>query len=145
MEFRLAKLRDATDLYLLEKEVFTSPWTLEQFERELKDNEFAKTYVIYEGETLVGYINYWIIFDQATINKVCIRESYRKQGLAQKLIDSCLLDLKENECMVVTLEVRVSNDNAIKLYEKNGFETVLRKECYYSDGEDAFYMVKGVN
>ena len=61
MEFRLAKLRDATDLYLLEKEVFTSPWTFEQFERELKENEFAKTYVIYEGETLVLFIIWYNI------------------------------------------------------------------------------------
>ena len=145
MEFRKATGRDATDLYLLEKKVFTSPWTLEQFERELKENEFARTYAIYDEDKLVGYINYWIIFDQATINKVCIEETYRRKGLAQKLIDSCFKDLKENDCIVVTLEVRVSNENAIKLYEKNGFETVLRKECYYSDGEDAFYMVKGVN
>ena len=53
-------------------------------------------------------------------------------------------DIKKSECMVCTLEVRISNDKAISFYIKNGFEKVLVKKAYYSDGEDAFYMVKGV-
>ena len=89
-------------------------------------------------------IDYWIIFDQATINKICIKDEYRRRGLAQKLLDICFKEVRENECMVITLEVRTSNEKAIKLYQKNGFDIVLTKPQYYSDGEDAYYMVKGV-
>ena len=144
MEFRLAEVKDIDNLYQLENSTFVSPWTYSQFEYEIKENSFAKLLIIEENEELIGYIDYWIIFDQATINKICIKEKYRRQGLAQKLLDMCFEDIKENECMVITLEVRKSNEKAIKLYQKNGFDIVLTKPQYYSDGEDAYYMVKGV-
>ena len=145
MEFRRAKEKDIENIYSLEKRTFHCPWTLEQFKYEIDDNEFSNTLVIYQDNKLVGYINYWIIFDQATINKICVDQDYRKQGLGQMLINYCFDDVKKQECMVITLEVRVSNQQAIQLYEKNGFKKVLTKENYYTDGEDAFYMVKGVN
>ena len=144
MEFRLAEVKDIDNLYQLENSTFVSPWTYSQFEYEIKENSFAKLLIIEENEELIGYIDYWIIFDQATINKICIKEKYRRQGLAQKLLDMCFEDIKQNECMVITLEVRKSNEKAIKLYQKNGFDIVLTKPQYYSDGEDAYYMVKGV-
>ena len=51
--------------------------------------------------------------------------------------------MKENEVFANTLEVGVSNIRAQRLYEKLGFKNTLLKKSYYSDGEDAFYMVKG--
>ena len=53
-------------------------------------------------------------------------------------------DLKENEVLFSTLEVRTSNENAIKLYKKFGYEKITIKEKYYKDGEDAIYMVRGI-
>ena len=49
-----------------------------------------------------------------------------------------------HECFSITLEVRVSNEPAINLYKKRGFSTVCVKKGYYKDGEDAYYMMKGV-
>lgn len=144
MEFRFAEIKDIDSLFELEKKTFISPWTYSQFEYEIKDNSFSKLLLIINEDELIGYIDYWIIFDQATINKICIKDEYRRRGLAQKLLDLCFKEVKENECMVITLEVRTSNEKAIKLYQKNGFDIVLTKPQYYSDGEDAYYMVKGV-
>ncbi len=144
MEFRFAEVKDIDSLFELEKKTFISPWTYSQFEYEIKDNSFSKLLLIINEDELIGYIDYWIIFDQATINKICIKDEYRRRGLAQKLLDICFKEVKENECMVITLEVRTSNEKAIKLYQKNGFDIVLTKPQYYSDGEDAYYMVKGV-
>ncbi|MBE6132521.1 MAG: ribosomal-protein-alanine N-acetyltransferase [Erysipelotrichaceae bacterium] len=144
MEFRFAEVKDIDSLFELEKKTFISPWTYSQFEYEIKDNSFSKLLLIVNEDELIGYIDYWIIFDQATINKICIKDEYRRRGLAQKLLDICFKEVKENECMVITLEVRTSNEKAIKLYQKNGFDIVLTKPQYYSDGEDAYYMVKGV-
>ena len=145
MIFRVAQEKDIVSLSELENKVFHSPWTFEQFKYEVLENQFAKIIVITDNDALIGYIDYWIIFDQATINKICICNEFRKQGLGQKLLDLAIEDFKKNECLVATLEVRVSNEAAIRLYEKNGFQIVLTKKEYYSDGEDAFYMVKGVS
>ena len=144
MEFRFAEVKDIDSLFELEKKTFISPWTYSQFQYEIKENSFSKLLLIVNEDELIGYIDYWIIFDQATINKICIKDEYRRQGLAQQLLDICFKEVKENECMVITLEVRTSNEKAIKLYQKNGFDIVLTKPQYYSDGEDAYYMVKGV-
>ena len=145
MEFRLASNNDLDLLVDLEKKYFKSPWTKEQYYREINENEFSKNVVLIENNHIVGYINYWIIFDQATINKIFILEEKRKFGYGQKLIDYAIEDIKKNDCINVTLEVRVSNLSAIKLYEKNNFKIILRKKEYYSDKEDAFYMVRGVD
>ena len=51
--------------------------------------------------------------------------------------------MKKNEVFSITLEVRVSNISAQKLYESLGFKKILIKNNYYSDGEDAFFMMKG--
>ena len=144
MEFRLAKKEDINSLYELEFNTFKAPWNLNHFTYEVNENEFSRTLVVYQDDVLIGYINYWIIFDQATINKVCVKEEFRRRGIAQKLFDMAFEDIKKSECMVCTLEVRISNEKAISFYIKNGFEKVLVKKTYYSDGEDAFYMVKGV-
>ena len=53
-------------------------------------------------------------------------------------------EIESKGCIVTTLEVRVSNTPAINLYKKLGFIVVTTKKQYYSDGEDAYYMVKGV-
>ena len=145
MEFRLANNNDLDLLVDLEKKYFKSPWTKEQYYREINENEFSKNVVLIENNHIVGYINYWIIFDQATINKIFILEEKRKFGYGQKLIDYAIEDIKKNDCIIVTLEVRVSNLSAIKLYEKSNFKIILRKKEYYSDKEDAFYMVRGVD
>ena len=105
MEFRFAEVKDIDSLFELEKKTFISPWTYSQFEYEIKDNSFSKLLLIINEDELIGYIDYWIIFDQATINKICIKDEYRRRGLAQKLLDICFKEVKENECMVITLEV----------------------------------------
>ena len=89
MEFRFAEVKDIDSLFELEKKTFISPWTYSQFEYEIKDNSFSKLLLIVNEDELIGYIDYWIIFDQATINKICIKDEYRRQGLAQQLLDIC--------------------------------------------------------
>ncbi len=143
MEFRNARSEDVNQIAELEKENFISPWTNDQFAYEIEQNEFSKTLLIMDNNILIGYLNYWIIFDQATINKICIKKEYRRQGLACKLISLALEDIIKNKCIIVTLEVRVSNPNAINLYQKNKFKIITKKPNYYSDGEDAFYMIRG--
>lgn len=144
MIIRQANIDDILNIVNLEKENFISPWTEEQYRYEIKENEFSKTLVMYDGDTLVGYLNYWLIFDRGEINKICINDKYRRKGYAKELLDIAFKDFEENECLSVSLEVRVSNIGAQKLYESYGFQVVVIKEAYYSDGEDAKYMIRGV-
>ena len=143
MEKRKATLEDIPFLAEIEKKYFHSPWTKEQFEQEMKENEFSHIFVLIDKNTIIGYIDYWIIFDQAQINKICIEKEYRRQGLAKYLILQAFIEMKKNEVFSITLEVRVSNISAQKLYESLGFKKILIKNNYYSDGEDAFFMMKG--
>ncbi|HDI02275.1 MAG TPA: N-acetyltransferase [Ignisphaera sp.] len=77
------------------------------------------------------------------IVSVAVREKYRRRGLATMMMNATLSVLK-NEYSVdeAYLEVRISNEPAIKLYEKLGFIIVKRIEAYYLDGEDAYVMAK---
>lgn len=143
MKTCFATLKDLERLTKMESENFISPWNEEQFKYELSENEFSKTLLMIDGENLIGYVNYWIIFDHGEINKICIDKDYRRKGYATELLNLAFKDFQENECLSVSLEVRASNTNAINLYEKFGFTKVVTKPHYYSDGEDAYYMIKG--
>ncbi len=77
------------------------------------------------------------------IVSVAVREKYRRRGLATMMMVATLDALKkEYSVEEAYLEVRVSNEPAIKLYQKLGFAIVKRLESYYLDGEDAFVMAK---
>ena len=144
MIYRLANENDIASLYEIEKNYFSSPWTKEQFLYEIKENEFSKIIVAIDEEKIVGFLVYWILFDNAQICNICVVDEYRNKGIASKLFDLAEEDFKKNECFNITLEVRVSNNPAINLYLKRGFRKIGIRRSYYQDGEDAYYMMKGV-
>jgi ribosomal-protein-alanine N-acetyltransferase len=83
---------------------------------------------------------------QCHVVSIAVRESYRRRGIASELITTVMERAKENygatECF---LEVRMSNDAAINLYEKLGFSKVKRNYGYYIDGEDAWVMATPID
>ena len=93
---------------------------------------------------MVGYIDFFITFDSASVARVCVANEYRRNGIAKALIEKMVEVCKKQAEPVenITLEVRESNEAAIELYKKNGFKTITKKKLYYSDGEDAIYMVR---
>lgn len=145
MKIRKANISDLSQIVMLEAKRFAlDPWNEEQWKYEFEGNKFAKIFVLTIDNQIIGYVDFWILFEQATINKVCIDENYSHQGLGDYLLKAVLKDIDKNNCISTTLEVRVSNENAIKLYEKNLFKTVLKKEHYYNDGEDCFFMIRSI-
>ena len=90
---------------------------------------------------VVGFISYSIIYDRAELNYIGVTEEYRRQGIAQRLFDYVLDDLKKNKTQNISLEVSINNDGAINFYLKNGFEIKSIRSNYYTDG-DAYLMVK---
>jgi ribosomal-protein-alanine N-acetyltransferase len=90
---------------------------------------------------IVGFAGCWILADEAHVTEIAVRASYRYQGIGQLLIITLIemgVELKAN---LATLEVRLSNTTAHKLYEKLGFEKVGLRKGYYTDNrEDALIM-----
>ncbi len=77
------------------------------------------------------------------IVSIAVREKYRRKGIATMLMSALIYTLKTMYGVEeVYLEVRVSNEPAIKLYQKLGFVIAKRIEQYYLDGEDAYLMIK---
>ena len=127
----------------LENTCFLAPWGLKELMYELNDNPVSSMWVI-ESSTagVVGFIDYWITFDSATIAQICINPVYRKRGLGISLLKEAFKDCKAQKVRNITLEVREHNIPAIRLYEKFGFKNVLIKEKYYTNGDNAVYMIK---
>lgn len=143
LSFRFASIGDLKEISEIENESFENPFNETQLIYEIKENPFSKYLLALDDDKIVGFINFWITFDSATINQIAVKKEARNSGIGTKLIIESEKILKENSVEFYTLEVRKSNEPAINLYKKCGFCVVSTKNSYYEDGEDALYMVKG--
>ncbi len=90
---------------------------------------------------IVGFAGVWFVFDEAHLVIMGLREADRRKGIGEQLLISVLENALENDSRAVTLEVRESNQTAIELYRKYGFQQVGLRLRYYSDtGEHALIM-----
>ena len=144
MTIRLASSNDIDSIERIENESFSNPFKKADLLYEISENPVSKFYVLESEGRVVGYIDFWITFTSATIDKIAIEKKSRNMGFAGKLLEFSLSILKENDVEFYTLEVRKSNVAAVNLYKKFGFNEVTIKKNYYDDGEDAIYMVKGL-
>jgi ribosomal-protein-alanine N-acetyltransferase len=71
---------------------------------------------------------------------VAVLEEHRKKGLGSAIVEEAIKGVKERRCDELYLEVRCSNNEAVRLYEKLGFFIKQRLKTYYRDGEGAFLM-----
>lgn len=94
-----------------------------------------------EGDDLAGYVGIWLQGDQAHITEIAVREELRGRGIGELLIIGTLRVAYEQGLAEVTLEARVSNFVAQRLYDKYGFnEAGIRKNYYADNREDAVIM-----
>ena len=90
---------------------------------------------------VVGFIGLWFLANEAHIVSVAVRHTYKRQGIGELLVLGSLEVASSSDQRLVTLEVRVSNDNARKLYAKYGFsEMGVRPRYYVDNDEDAIIM-----
>ena len=145
MNIRKAKISDLEAIKEIEDESFINPFTKEDLLYEISQNPVSNFLVLEKDGLVVGFIDYWVTFDSATIDQIAVKKSERNKGFAKILLEKSINDLKElGEVSFFTLEVRTSNEPAINLYKSFGFQKVTIKEKYYDDGEDAIYMIKGL-
>lgn len=114
----------------LEKICFSDPWSERSVASELR-NPLSLWLVAMEGERLAGYIGSQSVETEADMMNVAVHPDFRRQGVAQKLIAQLTNDLKAKGVHCLSLEVRASNEGAIALYDKLGFQTVGCRPNYY--------------
>ena len=106
----------------LEEVTFHIPWTRADFERELNENKMAIYFVAVIDEKVVGYAGLWHVVTEGHITNIAVLEDYRRMGIGAAFIEKIIETAKENEMIGITLEVRISNIPAQKLYTKYGFK-----------------------
>ena len=137
---RALELDDLGDIEEIEQRAYPTPWSRSMFASEL-----AKPTSIclgaFEGQDLVGYVINSRYVDAWHVMNLAVTESYRRRGVARTLLDELFEVTAADERRGYTLEVRVSNEEAINLYEKLGFESRGVRRGYYTDNrEDALIM-----
>lgn len=134
-----ADLAMAEALVALVQENYEHPnnWSAESFLADL-ENPTNTYYGVWMQRQLVGFLGIQTVLDEATITNIVIAKDYQGKGLAQRLWQMALYDLKQKEVKVIFLEVRKSNTRAQYLYEILGFEAFHTRSDYYKDPiEDA--------
>lgn len=138
---------DLDKIVELEEQLYTKPWQKKDFLYELNENPFAYYLKMIDGDSkeIMGYIGFWIKFEQAEITKVSIAKKYQGYKLSKLLMTDAERRMRLANCESVTLEVRVSNIVAFNLYSSMGFHTLTIRKKYYDNGEDAYLMIKELN
>ena len=149
---RKMTLADLPQVEALEKASFTAPWPGGSFEYELQPDSFSICLVAIdgarkEGEDLCGAIVAWRIVDSLEIGTISVAGDYRHKGLGRDLLAHAMLLSQEQGVIEAILEVRASNQDALRLYYGLGFETVGIRPGYYEDNnEDALLLtLKPIN
>jgi [ribosomal protein S18]-alanine N-acetyltransferase len=121
-------------------------WTNEGYQRELESPNsdllvLQPVVPDVPSSCLVGVACVWAIVDEAHVTLLAVDPDYQRQGLGQVLLYALLCSAWQRQLKWATLEVRASNEAAIALYRKFGFQDVGRRPKYYQDtGEDALIL-----
>lgn len=142
MEIVKMDLCHASQVAELEKQCFSDPWSLNAVTGEIT-NPLSLWLVALDGEKVIGYIGSQSVLGEADMMNLAVCPDSRGNGVGQALVQALVDALVGVGVYRLTLEVRVSNTPAIRLYEKLGFQTIGRRpNYYYHPKEDALIMGK---
>lgn len=136
---------DISDILKIETLCYNgkAPWNKKALEQEIKHNTRAIYLIVRESDKPVGFIGAWLVEEETHITNVAVIPNYQKRGIATFLITE-LQKISQYEGMQkMSLEVRISNEKAQRLYNMLGFQKgKIKKDYYTSDQEDALEMSK---
>lgn len=139
---RLMQAVDVEAVAKIERSVQSHPWTLKQFEDAV--TAYQSTVIEVQGQ-VAGFCILQPVLDEANLLLMAIDPAQQGQGLGYQLLEASVAMLKNNPVQIF-LEVRESNQAAIKLYEKSGFHQIDLRKNYYPNAngsrEHAIIMVK---
>lgn len=142
-EFRRMQVRDLPEVMEIERLSFSNPWHEATFQGELQNAPISFPVVAERTSDgrIVGYIIYWKIKDDVQINNIAVHPDVRGLGLGEALLRHALSCVQAEGAVFVSLEVRITNAAARRLYVKHGFEVFgVRKDYYSNPTEDAVVM-----
>ena len=145
IELRRLTLADLGDIERIERSAYPTPWSRSMFAGELaKPSSISLGAVDAEGEfALVGYLIISRYVDAWHVMNIAVDPDHRGRGVARALFDELFERTADDPLRGYTLEVRVSNDEAIRLYDRLGFRSRGVRRGYYTDNrEDALVMWK---
>jgi ribosomal-protein-alanine N-acetyltransferase len=138
---RKMTLDDVEQVVAIDQISFSLPWPKSSFHFELTDNPASRCWVAELDGKVAAMLVAWFIVDEIHIATIATHPDFRKQGIGEKLLSHALQAAKAEGAITSFLEVRESNDAALKMYHKFGYMEVGRREGYYKDnGEDAILM-----
>jgi ribosomal-protein-alanine N-acetyltransferase len=142
VEFRKLKLRDLSAIEDIERASYPTPWSRSMFAGELaKPSSICLGAIDVEIDQLVGYLIISRYVDAWHVMNLAVAHSHRRRGIATRLMERLFELTASDGRRGYTLEVRVSNEAAIKLYEALGFRARGIRRGYYTDNrEDALIM-----
>jgi ribosomal-protein-alanine N-acetyltransferase len=155
-------LDDIEEVMVIERQSFPLPWSWNAYMHELRDNQHSHYIVVRQKlpqapplpfwrrligyprprpAPVLGYGGFWLIVDEAHVSTIAVAQEWRGRGLGELLLLSMIRQCLGLGAHVLTLEVRLSNTLAQKLYAKYGFSVVGERKHYYRDnGENAYLM-----
>ena len=142
---RAMEIADVEDVLCIDQECKASNWNKQHFYYEIEENVFSQLYVLEEENEIVGFIGFWITFEQCQLTNIAIAKKWQGKGYSKVLMKHMIQKAQEAHCEHISLEVRKSNHRAQQLYRSFAFIEVNKRERYYTDNyEDAIIMVKGL-
>ena len=145
IELRNLRLRDLAAIERIERRSYPTPWSRSMFAGELTKSSSVclGAYNTDANDKLVGYLIISRYVDAWHVMNVAVVPEYRGRGIATRLLEQLFELTAGDGRRGYTLEVRVSNTSAIRLYEKLGFKARGVRRGYYTENrEDALIMWK---
>lgn len=136
LSFRSAEERDVSEIAGIEALSFKTPWSAEMILSEMKE-PISHFTVATLNDRVIGYFGYLHILDELHILNVAVDPDHREQGVGKRLMSRLLDEARALSARAITLEVRESNQSAIRLYERAGFVLAGVRPHYYTDKENA--------
>jgi ribosomal-protein-alanine N-acetyltransferase len=134
---------DLDEIVEIEKICFLDPWSRASFAAELTAGSCSWCRVLRLGSRLAGYMIVWFVEDEAHLANIAVAPWARNRGYAQRMLDHLYEEAYLRGSKMIVLEVRTSNEGAVRLYERNGFVAGgIRKDYYRQPREDALVMVR---
>lgn len=140
MIIRTMKEKDLGEVCKIEKDTFSRPWRLQDFLTSMNNNNNIYL-VVEEKGRIIAFCGLWGVSGEGQINNVAVDKTYRNKHVANQMLKELISRGKEADLFSFTLEVRIGNLSAIRLYHNLGFEdSGIRKEFYENPIEDALIM-----
>jgi [ribosomal protein S18]-alanine N-acetyltransferase len=141
VELRRLEARDLDAVEEIERASYPTPWSRAMFAAELQKPASLAIGAYHDGGVLVGYAIVSRYVDAWHVMNIAVVPEFRRRGIGRSLLEMLFEVTAADPRRGYTLEVRVSNSEAIRLYERLGFEARGIRRGYYTDNrEDALIM-----